>query len=144
MLPPPEAVLVGNVAAGQAYFAAKCASCHSVTGDLRGIGGRYPDVRMLQNTWVGGGSSGRGGRGGKPTTVTVTLPSGQKVEGELGRVDEFLVILKLPDGTERSVARNGDVPKVEIREPRQAHRDMMAALTDKDMHDVTAYLNSLK
>jgi cytochrome c oxidase cbb3-type subunit 3 len=145
--PPPEAVLVGNVAAGQTYFASKCASCHSATGDLQGIGGRFPDIRTLQNTWVGGGTSGgRGGRGGngKPTTVTVTLANGQKVEGTLGRIDEFFVLVELPDGTVRSFARNGDVPKVEVQDPRQAHRALMTTLTDKDMHDVTAYLNSLK
>jgi cytochrome c oxidase cbb3-type subunit III len=150
--PPAEAVVVGNVAAGQAYFAAKCSACHSTTGDLQGIGGRFPDPRTLQSTWVsGGGGGGRGGRGargggggGSATTVTVTLASGQKVEGELTRIDEFLVILKLPDGTERSFVRNGDVPKVDVHDPRQPHRDLIAALTDKDMHDVTAYLWSLR
>jgi cytochrome c oxidase cbb3-type subunit 3 len=148
--PPPEAVLVGNVAAGQTYFAAKCSSCHSVTGDLQGIGGRFPDPRTLQSTWVAGGSGGgRGARGGgdsgaKPTTVTVTLPSGQKIDGDLSRIDEFIVVMKMADGTERSVARNGDVPKVEIHDPRQPHRDLIPTLTDKDMHDVTAYLNSVK
>ncbi len=146
--PPPEAVLVGNVAAGQAYFAAKCSSCHSTTGDLQGIGGRFPDPRTLQSTWVSGGSGGgrgRGGRGGgEAMTATVTLPSGQKVEGQLNRIDEFIVVLELPDGTERSFVRNGDVPKVEIHDPRQAHRELIGTLTDKDMHDVTAYLWSLK
>src|SRR5205814_1919646 len=55
-------VLVGNASAGQAYFQLKCASCHSVTGDLKGIASRYPDPRTLQNTWVSGGGGGRGGR----------------------------------------------------------------------------------
>ena len=147
--PPPEAVLVGNVSAGQTYFGAKCAACHSVTGDMKGIGGRFPDPRTLQSTWVSGGSGGgRGGRGGggggAATTVSVVLPSGQKVEGQLTRIDEFLVILKLADGTERSFVRTGDVPKIEVHDPRQPHRDLIAALTDKDMHDVTAYLWSLK
>ena len=48
-------VLVGDAAAGQAYFAAKCSTCHSPTGDLRGIGTRVPDAMRLQNLWVGGG-----------------------------------------------------------------------------------------
>src|SRR5450755_1333454 len=56
-------VLVGSVSAGQAYFRAKCASCHSVTGDFKGIAAKYSDPRTLQNTWVSGG--GRGGRGGR-------------------------------------------------------------------------------
>jgi cytochrome c oxidase cbb3-type subunit 3 len=143
-VPPNEAVLVGNIAAGQAYFAAKCASCHSVTGDLAGIGGRILDPRMLQTTWVSGNAGRGGGRGGTPTTVTVTMPNGQKVEGELARVDDFIVIVRLADGTTRTIARNGDVPKVDIKDPGEAHRKMWPTITDKDMHDVTAYLASIK
>jgi cytochrome c oxidase cbb3-type subunit 3 len=152
-VPPAEQVLVGDVNAGRAYFQSKCSSCHSVTGDLAGIGGRFPDPRTLQTTWVAGGSGGGrgGGRGAgaagggpKPTTVTVTLPSGQKVEGRLGRIDDFIVILLTDDGSQRSFARNGDVPKVEVHEPLKGHYDLLPVLTDKDMHDVTAYLNSIK
>ncbi len=81
---PPPSVLVGKASAGQEYFAAKCASCHSSTGDLRGIATRIPDPKTLQNLWV---SAGGGRRGPAPTdepsartpTVTVTLPPGEKV-----------------------------------------------------------------
>jgi cytochrome c oxidase cbb3-type subunit 3 len=151
-VPPNEAVLVGNVAAGQAYFAAKCSACHSVTGDLQGIGTRIADARMLQNAWVGGssgaggrGGGGRGGRGGGArTTVAVTLPSGEKIEGTPARIDDFLVVVNLADGTQRSIARNGDLPKVEIKDPLEGHKNLLTILTDKDMHDVTAYLASIK
>jgi cytochrome c oxidase cbb3-type subunit 3 len=147
-------VLVGDPTAGRAYFQAKCSSCHSVTGDLAGIGGRFPDPRTLQTAWVAGGSGG-GGRGGgrgagganggpKPTTVTVTTAAGQKVEGRLGRIDDFIVIVLMDDGSQRSFSRNGDVPKVEVHEPLKAHYDLLPVLTDKDMHDVTAFLNSIK
>src|SRR5262245_48292046 len=120
-VPPNEAVLVGNATAGQTYFAAKCASCHSVTGDLKGIGSRIADPRALQTTWVAGGvgggrfgGGGGGGGGGKPTTVTVTPATGSKIEGRLVRIDDFIVIVEQADGTQRSIRRNGDVPKVEI------------------------------
>ncbi len=142
-VPPNEAVLVGNVAAGQAYFQAKCSTCHSVTGDLAGIGGRLADPRALQNAWVAGTGAG-GGRGGNVPTVSVTTSNGQRVEGNLVRVDDFIVIVRLPDGSQRSIARNGDVPKVEIKDPADAHRALMPTYTDKDMHDVTAYLASIK
>jgi len=141
-------VLVGSASAGQLYFQAKCASCHSVTGDLKGIASKYSDPRMLQNTWVsGGGGGGRGGRGGgptKPTPVTVTLSNGQKLEGTLIRKDDFIVTLKLADGTRKSIARDGDVPKVEVRDPDEAHKKLVPTLEDKDMHDVTAYLATVK
>jgi cytochrome c oxidase cbb3-type subunit III len=142
-------VLVGNAAAGQAYFQAKCASCHSVTGDLKGIASKFDDPRMLQNTWVsGGGGGGRGGRGGgeggKPGTVTVTLANGQKLEGLLIHKDDFIVTLRLADGTRKSIERDGDKPKVEVHDPNEAHKKLVPTLDDKDMHDVTAYLATVK
>jgi cytochrome c oxidase cbb3-type subunit III len=149
--PPPNA-LVGDASAGQKYFAAKCSSCHSPGGDLQGIGSRLPEAKMLQNHWLtGGGGGGRGGgrRGGgtsqaKPITVIVTLPSGENVEGPLLRIDDFIVTLRQADGTVRSFRRDGTLPKVEINDPLQAHRALLAEYTDKDMHDVTAYLATLK
>jgi cytochrome c oxidase cbb3-type subunit 3 len=135
-------VLVGSASAGQVYFQAKCSRCHSVTGDLKGIASKYSDPRTLQNTWVSGGG-GRGGRGGgptKPTPVTVTLSNGQKLEGTLIRKDDFIVTLTLADGTRKSITRNGEVPKVEVQDPDEAHKKLVPTLEDKDMHDVTAYL----
>jgi cytochrome c oxidase cbb3-type subunit 3 len=133
--------LVGDATAGKAYFTAKCSSCHSDTGDLKGIGGRIANPRDLQNAWIGGG-----GRGGNPTpvTATITLQNGQKVEGQVNRIDDFIVILTLSDGTTPSFRRVGDNPKIDIRDPRAAHRDLLPTYTDKDIHDVTAYLVTLK
>src|SRR4029079_5678810 len=81
-------ILVGDANAGKTYFGAKCASCHSATGDLQGIGVRYADPLQQQSSWVAGGTGGgRGGRGGAASkagvTVTVTTASGQKLEGRL-------------------------------------------------------------
>lgn len=142
--------LVGDAAAGERYFARTCASCHSATGDLKGIGGRITDVMQLQNTWVTGGAvaargGGGGGRGaGSATTVVITLPSGQKVEGRLVHADDFVVTLVDAAGATVSVARNGGVPKVEIRDPRAPHKKLLPSYSDKDIHDVTAYLVTLK
>ena len=149
-------ILVGDAKAGAAYFETKCSECHSATSDLRGIGARNLPPVQLQNLWVSGGGGGRGGRGASPAeraapmttrreaTVTVTLPTGQKVEGRLERIDDFLVALTQADGTPRSFRRDGDVPKVEVRDPLAAHRNLLATYTDKDIHDVTAFLASVK
>jgi cytochrome c oxidase cbb3-type subunit 3 len=158
--PPMELkVLVGDAAAGQRYFAAKCGSCHSPTGDLNGIGARNLGPAQLQNLWIAGGSARGGGArgaatpaGAKPApmttrreaTVVVTLPGGQKYEGRLERIDEFMVSLTERDGTPRSFRRTGDVPKVDVRDPMEAHRNLLPTYADKDIHDVTAYLASLK
>jgi len=156
-VPPPNA-LVGDAAAGQVYFAAKCSSCHSPTGDLAGIGTKLPEAKMLQNYWVvgggGGGGGGRGGRGAtapggatsdrRTVTATVTLPTGEKVQGRLARLDNFFVTLLLDDGRLRTFRRDGDRPKIEVKDPLEFHKGLPAILTDKDMHDVTAYLATLK
>ena len=66
------------------------------------------------------------------------------MEGQLNRIDDFIVILTLKDGSTQSFRRTGDVPNVEIRDPRAAHRNLLPEYTDKDIHDVTAYLVTLK
>jgi cytochrome c oxidase cbb3-type subunit 3 len=153
--PPELNVLVGDAAAGQAYFTAKCSSCHSPSGDMQGIATRIPDPKALQNLWVSGGTAGgRGGRGGgrgaggnpnaRVITVTVTPKAGEKVEGRLLRLDDFLVSLVEEDGTVRSFSRDGAIPKVEVHNPLEPHIKLLAEYTDKDMHNVTAYLATLK
>ena len=144
----PVNILVGDAKAGEAYFngAGNCVTCHSVTGDLAGIGAKH-DPKTLQNLIVSGG----GGRGGAaapsnvpPTTVTVTLPSGQKFEGKLTHIDAFTVSLAEADGAHRSFAINGATPKVEVHNPLQAHIDMLPTVKDVDIHNLTAYLVTLK
>ncbi len=142
-------VLVGDPKAGAVAFGKLCASCHSVTGDLKGIGGKYDDPKVLQGTWVagraGGFGIGRGGGGGQEATVT--LANGQKLEGRLVRKDDFLVIITLPDGTRKSFARENDIPKVEVKDPQAAHKKMLLAMDDpdnKNLHDITAYLATIK
>ena len=140
----PPSVLVGDAKAGGTYFKSKCGACHSVTGDLKGLASKITDPKVLQNTWLMPG----GGRGGAatnvpPITVTVTLPSG-KVEGRLDRIDDFIVGLVDADGRHRSFRRDGDTPKVEIHNPLQPHLDMLPNYDDKDIHNLTAYLVTLK
>lgn len=142
----PLNLLVGDAGAGQAYFKANCSSCHSSTGDLAGIGGRIPDIMVLQNTWVAGMriAGGREAPVPKASTVTVTVPKGTPISGELVRMDDFIVIMRMPDGTERSFRREGDLPEIYVKNPREPHIKLWTTLQDKDMHDVTAYLASLK
>jgi cytochrome c oxidase cbb3-type subunit 3 len=143
--PPVELnIVVGDAKAGQAYFAAKCASCHTAA-DMQGIATRVSDPMALQNYWVGGGGGrGRGGAPPTPVTAIVVDASGQKTEGRLIRLDDFSVVVALADGTSRSFRRDGDVPKIEVRDPREAHRKLLPTYADKDIHDVTAYLVTLK
>jgi cytochrome c oxidase cbb3-type subunit 3 len=141
--------LVGDASAGQAAFAAKCSACHSATGDLKGIGSRITDVMQLQNYWVAGGAAGGRGEGGRGAagggiTVTVTTPSGQKTEGRLVHADDFVVTLVDAGGSTVSISRNGETPKVEIHDPKAPHKKLLPTYSDKEIHDITAYLVTLK
>lgn len=142
-------VLTGDAKKGEAYFngAGKCNTCHSPTGDLAGIATRY-QPQALQGRWL----SPRGGRGGRgaaapsrsQTTVAVTLPNGQTITGPLDRIDDFAVVLHDSTGAYRSFTRDGDTPKVVVTDPLKVHTDMLRTYTDTDIHNVTAYLVTLK
>jgi cytochrome c oxidase cbb3-type subunit III len=146
----PPSIVVGDARAGESYFKTKCASCHSPFGDLRGIGTRISDPRILQQTWLMPVVS--GGRGAGPTapakvipiTVTVTLDDGQKIDGRLGRIDDFIVTLTQADGATRSFRRDGGSPQIEVHDPLQPHKELLRVYSDKDIHDVTAYLVTIR
>ena len=77
-------------------------------------------------------------------SVTVTTSSGERVEGRLERLDDFVVVLTTTDGRHRSFSRHGGAARLEITDPLAAHRDLLSVYSDTDIHDVTAYLVILK
>ena len=137
-------ILVGDAAAGERYFNQECAGCHSVTGDLMGISSRIGDPYAQQNRWVAGGQGSRGGLTGTTTTATVTLANGDQVSGRLLRYDFFFLSLRTPAGAYRSFTRKGDSPGIVIDDPLTRHKELLAVLEDETIHDVTAYLETLK
>jgi mono/diheme cytochrome c family protein len=139
----PDTVVVGNAQAGQAFFNQRCGACHSATGDLKGIATRITDPRTLQQRWLNPGAGGRGVQT-RPTLVTVTLQNGQKIEGPLVRIDDFLVTITQADGRPRTIRRDGDTPKVEVKDPYAPHKALYPVYTDANIHDVTAFLVTLK
>lgn len=142
-------VLTGDARAGQAYFngAGGCKACHSPTGDLAGIAKRY-DPPTLQQRFVfpqsvGFGRPGAGVIKTKPVTVRVTPPTGPAVSGVLISLDDFNVALRDPSGEYHSWKRTPDL-KVEKSNPYAAHIALLDSSTDKNIHDVVAYLETLK
>lgn len=139
-------VVTGNAKKGEEYFNANCSSCHSATGDLAGIAKRY-DPFSLQGRWLQPGGRGRGAArpsGKADVTATVTLPDGQSVSGKLEHIDDFNIAVREPNGAYHSFLRVGDTPRVEIHDPLKPHNELLHKLTDADIHNVTAYLVTLK
>jgi mono/diheme cytochrome c family protein len=142
-------VLTGNAKAGEAYFNddGGCKTCHSPTGDLAGIGKRL-DPPTLQQRFLFPRAGGRRGGGGggpqaNPIMVTVTPQGGSAVSGTLVAIDDFTVALRDASGEYRSFKR-GPTVNVDRKDPLQAHIDLLPRYTDKNMHDIVAYLETLK
>jgi mono/diheme cytochrome c family protein len=130
-------VLTGDAKAGAAYFtgAGKCNTCHSPTGDLAGIGKKY-DPPTLQQRFLFPQRI-------KPVMLTVTAPAGSAVTGSLVRIDDFDVSLRDASGQYHSWKRTPEL-RIERNDPYAAHIEMLDEFTDKNIHDVVAYLESLK
>jgi mono/diheme cytochrome c family protein len=142
-------ILTGDPKAGAAYFNGdgKCSTCHSATSNnLAGIGGRYDAVDLQQRMLFPGG--GRGGRGrgassASAVTVTVTPATGEPISGVLVQMDDLHVTLRDASGVQRIIRRSPGV-KVVKNVPLKAHHELLDVITDKNIHDLVAYLWSLK
>jgi len=131
-------LLTGNAKAGQAFFNGKgrCATCHSPTGDLAGIASRYPAL-ALQSAFLYPSV-----RRQRPAQVTVTPRSGSSVSGALEYLDDFTVALRDPAGYYHSFSR--EIVKMELSDPAADHVELLRQYTDADMHNILAYLVTLK
>jgi cytochrome c oxidase cbb3-type subunit III len=133
---PETALLVGDPKAGLAYFsgAGKCSTCHSPTGDLAHIGTKEQPLALTTSFLT---------PPAKPSEVTVVLPSGQSVKGKLEYLDEFTVSLVDSAGVYHTWPRDR-TKSVDVVDPLAAHKAMLPVYTDKDIHDLLAYLVTLK
>lgn len=134
---PLSKLLTGNAADGKTYFnnAGGCAACHSPTGDLAGVAKKYSPIALQQRFLY----PARGAR----ITAIVTLPDGRKFDGGVVHDDEFEIAITGADGWYHSWKR-GEVKSVEIHDPLAAHKALMEKYTDKDIHNLFAYLETLK
>ena len=135
-------IVVGKADAGKMAFAARCATCHSVEGDLKGFAARFKSPQAMQQTWIlPGVVQGPGVPELHVPPVTATV---RGVTGQLRALDDFYVELVMADGTLRRFTRDNGVPSVAVHDPLAPHRAMFRVLTDKEIHDVTAYLEALR
>jgi len=151
----PQDVLIGDAKAGEAFFtgAGRCTTCHSAAGDLKGLASRLDPVNIQQRFLFppvarGRGAGGRGAGAAPaplPTTVTVTVTpaSGPAVTGALVQLDDFTVTLRDDAGATRTFTRSASLRVVKT-DPLEAHHALLDTITDKNIHDVVAYLETLK
>jgi cytochrome c553 len=138
-------VVTGDAKAGETYFngAGGCKSCHSVTGDLAHVGTKYqPEALQTRFVWPGGGGFGGGRGGGAAQKVTVTLASGQSVSGTVKQMDD--INLSMVDGAGNYHSWPRASIKVDLEDRLTGHRQLLDKYTDADMHNLTAYLVTLK
>jgi cytochrome c oxidase cbb3-type subunit III len=132
---PAEKLLTGNVQEGKAFFegAGGCTNCHSATGDLANVAGKYSAIDLEAQMLYPEGNF---------KTAKVTTKSGEVVEGKLNHLDEFSVAITDANGWFHAYSRNE--VKVEVTDKLAAHRALLDKLTQKQMHDLYAYVHTLE
>ena len=134
---PVERLLTGDAEKGKAFFEGPggCKNCHSPTGDLAGVAQKYSSIELETHMLY---------PKDQPVTAVVTLSSGEQISGILSHLDDFTVSLRIGDrkGWYRSFPR--DKVKVDLQDPLAAHRELLPKLSQADMHNLFAYINSLK
>lgn len=130
---PLEKLLVGNADSGKAYFGAKCERCHSVTGDLAHVATKYKPIDLQSRIAFPSGAV---------PTVKVTDGSGKVFTGAEVYSDEFTISLRDKNNWKHSWNRK--LVHVEVDDPLAAHVELLTRYTDENLHDLFAYLETLK
>ncbi len=132
---PVEKLLVGNADAGKMYFngAGKCSGCHSPARDLAHIAAKYKPIDLQSRIVFPSGMN---------PGLTVVDASGAKFKGEQVYADEF--VLSLRDRNGWTHTWNRALVKVEVHDPLAAHVALLTIYTDQNIHDLFAYLETLK
>jgi len=123
----------GNLEAGKQYFDLKCVKCHSATGDLKGIASRFEGLHLEEQMLYPREAKSK---------VTITLPSGKTVKGTVAYQDEWTIGIH----DENKAYRSWKVNKVRIAiDPGlDGHVALFPQYSDADIHNLTAYLVTLK
>lgn len=132
-------ILVGNAAKGQVYASAHCISCHTAD-NFAHIASKFRSPDQLQRSWVW---PSRPADHSRDITATVKMANGASVSGRVSEIDDFHVAL-VGEGGETHVINRSPGVEVTLNDPLAAHETMIMTLKNDDMHDVTAYLETLK
>jgi cytochrome c oxidase cbb3-type subunit 3 len=130
-----EHLLTGNAEAGKQFFSGKggCSRCHSTAGDLRGIASKYPPVE-LQTRFLYPQDV--------KQTAEVQLASGERIKGAIAHIDAFTIAIYDDGGWYHSWPR--DSVSVTVHDSLDAHRRLLDSYTEADVHNIFAYLETLR
>jgi mono/diheme cytochrome c family protein len=132
-------ILVGDRAKGQAYVEAHCMSCHTAE-TFAHAGAKFRLPEQLQRYWIWPSHP---ANDAASVTATVKTPNGETVAGKVTQLSDFRIALVDRAGQTHVIARDNDT-RVQINDPLAPHQEMIMSLKNDDMHNVTAYLDSLK
>jgi cytochrome c oxidase cbb3-type subunit III len=127
-------ILVGNAAKGKAYVESHCMSCHS-TESFSHIAIKYRSPEELQRYWIWPAR--------KPNITANVKTSDGTISGRVTQMSDFRITMVDGSGKSQSFDRGSGV-EVQVNDPLAAHQDIVMTLTNEDMHNVTAYLETLK
>ena len=127
-------ILVGDAAKGKAYVEGHCLSCHTAE-TFAHIAGRFRSPEQLQRNWIWPARDAN-------ITANVKTQEGM-ISGRVTGRSDFRITLVDGSGDTRTIDFGPDV-EVQINDPLAAHQKMVMTLANDDMHNVTAYLETLK
>jgi mono/diheme cytochrome c family protein len=127
-------ILVGNADLGKAYVESHCMACHTAA-TFAHIAGKFRSPEQLQRNWIWPARDGT-------ITASVKTPEGIKT-GRVTQISDFRITLVDATGQTLSFVRGAGI-EVQINDPLAAHQQMVMTLANDAMHNVTAYLETLK
>jgi len=133
-------ILVGSAGKGQAYVAARCMKCHT-TETFAHIASKFRSPEQLQRNWIWPARS--GSEGSLAITASVKAADGSVVAGRVTQVSDFRITIVDEAGHTRATERRPGV-EVKMSDPLAAHQQWIGTLTNDNMHNVTAYLETLQ
>jgi mono/diheme cytochrome c family protein len=125
----------GDPKKGETFFQANCVSCHSITGDLARIGSKFPQASVMQSRFIWPVSI-------ELPQATVITQAGERVTGSVLKLDDFDVAIRDANGNYHYWPASE--VKVEVVDKLGGHRALLPKYTDADLHNMTAFLETLK
>jgi cytochrome c oxidase cbb3-type subunit 3 len=128
-------ILVGNAAKGKAYVEDHCMSCHTAEMFAH-IATRFRSPEQLQRNWIWPARDAN-------ITANVKTPGGAAISGRVTQMSDFRITLVDGSGETHTIDC-GPGTEVQVNDPLAKHQEIVTTLANEDMHNVTAYLETLK